>query len=866
MVKDILEIFPVLDVEDEFVITKNGDISLGFELTLPTIYTLSANEYNHFMQLFKRGFDSLDINTMVHKQDWFYPEFVSLKDSAKFGTSWLDDEHSKMFVEKPAYKSSCYIFFTKCNLSVFSKTSFSSSLLSGSILGNKSKIDDEAKDAFKICVERFISTITENSDGRIKARKLTYEELAPGVSSDFSVPEKSFFLSPNGDGYLGEVNFEKDHFTIGSKKAKIFNVTNIESIPNDLSNTNIDKKFSSETSNFIVGFTNPLGLTLAVPHIYNQFFFKPDVLKVRNEVESDIRFKNSLLLYARENQLSIEDGSMFLEDIITEGFNPMYFSANVIYWADEYDELKRNTTYVHNKIGELGIRPYEVTSELPIVFYNSIPSNAGDIGRDQCILLVDEVGFCFLNLEGSSDLVKSAYGIQLVNRFGDLITVDLFNEAMPKPYIDNYNFFLVGPSGSGKSFFINYMVRTYIERGHHIVMVDVGHSYELLCGYLGGTYLTFTEENPISFNPFYIEVGKKPDTDKIGFLVSLLLLCWKGSQADNATETEINEVLTAVNMFFDFRNREYEVNNVNILPCFNSFYQYMASAYSEQLKARKVGEQMFSMINFLNTTRIYFKGGIYEKLLNSTKIDLIKEKFVVFELDSIRNDTKLFNIVALVIMDLFSYKMFNQSTIRKHLIIEEAWKAISTPRFASYTKYLFKTARKHNATVGVVTQELDDLRGNAIVQDSIISQSDIKIMLDQRRYEKRFGEVEALLGLNEKDKMLINSINRNIPKGDRFNEVCISWAGKYLNVYGVKVTPYEYWLFTTQKDEKNMVKYMVHEYRSKGLVMMDAIRYLGRLLDEKKNPKEVMQYVNLHHDYLNKIKQNPSIILNLVNV
>lgn len=863
MVKDVLDIFPVLDVEDDIVITKNGDISLGFEVVLPTIYTISTSEYNHFLQLFKRGFDSLDVNTMIHKQDWFYPEYLSLKDSAKYGSSWLDDEHAKMFVEKPAYKSTCYLFITKCNLSVFAKTSFASSLFSGSLFGN-SKIDDEARESFKVSVERFISIITENGDGRIKVRQLTYEELAPGISSELSVPEKSFFLSPAGDGSLGEINFEKDYFTIGSKKAKIFNITNIENLPNDLQNITVDKKFSSETSNFTVGFTNPLGLPLTVPHIYNQFFFKPDIFKVRNEIESDIRFKNSLLLYARENQLSIEDGEMFLEDIISEGFNPLYFSGNVIYWADEHEELKKNTTYVHNKISELGIRPYEVTSELPVVFYNSIPANGGDIGRDQCILLIDEVGFCFMNLEGSSDTVKSAYGIQLVNRFGDLITVDMFNEAMPKPFIDNYNFFLVGPSGSGKSFFINYMVRTYIERNHHIVMVDVGHSYELLCSYLGGTYLTFTEDNPISFNPFFIEVGRKPDTDKIGFLVSLILLCWKGSQADNATETEINEVLSAVNMFYDFRNREFEVNKRNILPCFNSFYFYMSTTYSEQLKARKVREDMFSMNNFLNTTRIYYKGGIYEKLLNSKKTDLIKEKFVVFELDSIRNDQKLFNIVALVIMDLFSFKMFNQGTIRKHLIIEEAWKAISTPRFASYTKYLFKTARKHNATVGVVTQELDDLRGNAIVQDSIISQSDIKILLDQRRYEKRFNEVEALLGLNEKDKMLISSINRNIPKGDRFNEVCISWAGKYLNVYGVKVTPYEYWIFTTQKDEKNMVKFMVYEYRKKGMVMMDAIRYLGRLLDEKKNPKDVMHHVNLHYDYLNKLKQNPEILQNLI--
>lgn len=858
----IEDVFPILDVsEDGSVLTRNGDLTVGYELFLPTIYTISTPEYDGFLDTFKRGFNNLETGTMVHKQDWVYPEAVEVNTSAS--SSYLDDRQVKMYVERPAFVTRHFIYFTKCSGSIFGKTSFFSSFLGGRLINTKFEFSEEAIERFTQKVEQCISVITHgNNNNSISFRKLGYGELAPSVTKTFSQPERAYYLSPKGDAALGSLTVENDVIKIGSRYAKIFNFSSLEQFEENISNTTHHKKLSSSNSKFSVGYTNSLGLGLSIPHIYNQFYYKADVSRVRAEIERDIKFKESFLAFSRENEYSVEDSHLFLSDIIKDDFHPYFFSANVIYWEESLEELRKATNLVNSKISEMDVRPYEVTNahELKVVYFNSIPCNAGDIGKDQMALMVDEVALCFLNLESSSDQVKSAYGMQLIDRTRNLAIVDVFNQGMKTPLIDNYNFFLIGPSGSGKSFFINLLIRNYVEKGDHMIIVDVGHSYEILCHYLNGRYLTYTEENPISFNPFHIPTHSTPSTEKLTFLQSLLILCWKGQEHSlETTETELNVILGALYNYYNYLNFELEHHNKIIPASFNSFYNYVNTEYREDCKLRGITKAMFDIDKFIITLTIYTEGYLYGELMNSPNTELANERFVVFELDSIAKNPQLYNIVSLVIMDLFSYKMFNQPTLRKHLIIEEAWKQISSPLFAGYIKYLFKTARKFQATIGVVTQELDDLIGNDIVKDSIISQSDIKMMLDQSKYEQRFDDVISLLGLSDKDKMLIQSINKDIPEGEYYKEICISWTNKYINVYGTKVTSIEYWMFTTKKTEKNLVKFMIWKFKQRGGSVNDALTVLGNLLEEYGTPDNVMKLLNNKFDYVKKIAQNPEI-------
>ena len=199
-----------------------------------------------------------------------------------------------------------------------------------------------------------------------------------------------------------------------------------------------------------------------------------------------------------------------------------------------------------------------------------------------------------------------------------------------------------------------------------------------------------------------------------------------------------------------------------IVPCFDTFYEYMLNDYRAELEKRdiKVSREDFNIDNFLTTLRQYYKGGRFDFLLNSREnIDLLHKRFIVFEIDSIKDNAELFPVVVIIIMEAFINKMRRLKGIRKLLIVEEAWKALTTENMANYLKYMYKTVRKYFGEAIVVTQEVDDIISSPVVKESIINNSDCKILLDQKKYMNKFDGIQAMLGLTEKEKAQILSIN-----------------------------------------------------------------------------------------------------------
>ena len=149
----------------------------------------------------------------------------------------------------------------------------------------------------------------------------------------------------------------------------------------------------------------------------------------------------------------------------------------------------------------------------------------------------------------------------------------------------------------------------------------------------------------------------------------------------------------------------------------------------------------------------YYRGGEYDFLLNSDKqLDLLTKRFIVFEIDQIKDHPILFPVTTIIIMELFINKMRRLKGIRKMVVIEEAWKAIASANMADYIRYLYKTVRKFYGEAVVVTQEVEDIISSPIVKESIINNSDCKILLDQRKYLNKFDQIQTLLGLTDKEK------------------------------------------------------------------------------------------------------------------
>lgn len=184
---------------------------------------------------------------------------------------------------------------------------------------------------------------------------------------------------------------------------------------------------------------------------------------------------------------------------------------------------------------------------------------------------------------------------------------------------------------------------------------------------------------------------------------------------------------------------------------------------------------------------------------------------MVFELDNIKDHPILFPVVTLIIMESFINKMRRLKGIRKVLIIEEAWKAIAKAGMAEYIRYLFKTVRKYYGEVCVVSQEIEDIISSPIVKESIINNSDCKILLDQRKYLNKFTPIQQLLGLTDKEKAQILSLNMANRPDRIYKEVFISLGGMHSAVYAVEVSKEEYYIYTTEEKEKMRVMELVKQ-------------------------------------------------------
>lgn len=361
---------------------------------------------------------------------------------------------------------------------------------------------------------------------------------------------------------------------------------------------------------------------------------------------------------------------------------------------------------------------------------------------------------------------------------------------------------------------MNHLVRQYYEQNSHIVLVDTGNSYQGLCEMIhrktkgaDGIYYTYSEEKPISFNPFFTD-DYKFNVEKKDSIKTLLLTLWK-SEDDKITKTESGELGSAVSAYIKKIQQDR-----SIVPCFDTFYEYMLNDYRAELEKRdiKVSRDDFNVDNFLTTLRQYYKGGRFDFLLNSREnIDLLHKRFIVFEIDSIKDNAELFPVVVIIIMEAFINKMRRLKGIRKLLIVEEAWKALTTENMANYLKYMYKTVRKYFGEAIVVTQEVDDIISSPVVKESIINNSDCKILLDQKKYMNKFDGIQAMLGLTEKEKAQILSINLANHPGRKYKEVWIGLNGVQSAVYATEVSPAEYLTYTTEESEKTEVFNLAEE-------------------------------------------------------
>jgi conjugation system TraG family ATPase len=790
--------FPIWGVEMGCIISKDADITVAFKVELPELFTVTGKEYEAIHSSWTKAVKVLPDFCIVHKQDWYIKEQYE-PEIKQEEMSFLSRSFERHFNERPYLNHTCYLFLTKTTKERSRMQSNFSTLCRGSI------IPKEFRD--KEIVERFLEAVGQferivNDNGFITLTRLKTDEIV-GTESRAGIVEKYFSLSQENTTTLKDITLKAEEMYIGDNILCLHTLSDVDDLPASVGTDIRYEKLSTDRSDCRLSFASPVGLLLSCNHIYNQYLFIDDSTENLQKFEKMGRNMHSLSKYSRSNQINKEWIDKYLNEAHSYGLTSIRCHCNVMAWSDDREELKHIKNDVGSQLALMECKPRHNTVDTPTLFWAGIPGNEADFPAEESFYTFIEQGICFFTEETNYKSSVSPFGIKMVDRLtGKPIHVDISDLPMKKGIITNRNKFILGPSGSGKSFFTNHMVRQYYEQGSHVLLIDTGNSYLGLCEMIhrkthgeDGVYFTYSEQNPIAFNPFFTEDGIY-DIEKRESIKTLILTLWK---RDDEPPTRAEEVAlsNAVSLYID------KIKSRELSPSFNSFYEYIKTDYHEVLNGKKVREKDFDIANFLNVLEPYYKGGEYDYLLNSDKqIDLLSKRFIVFELDNIKDHPILFPIVTIIIMEVFINKMRRLKGIRKVILIEEAWKAIAKEGMAEYIKYLFKTVRKYFGEAIVVTQEVEDIIASPIVKESIINNSDCKILLDQRKYMNKFDAIQALLGLTEKEKAQILSINLANNPNRLYKEVWIGLGGTQSAVYATEVSMEEYLTYTTEESEK----------------------------------------------------------------
>ena len=581
---------------------------------------------------------------------------------------------------------------------------------------------------------------------------------------------------------------------MGDKTIACHLFADLDQLPGEVASCRRDRDLSTENSVVSLSFLHEIGQSLDCEHVVNWYCVKEPLKDIHGSLDSKRRQMQSMSARNAENRKYAEEINEYLETAAVQQMSTVRFHLNLLSAGD--------ADRVTSAISKLGITPVRDIANAPAQFWTSIPGNESGLAFSEYMTMELNSALCLNIYDGfdtgiADGVLKMSDRIRLVpQRF------DIQEKALDTGLIENYNVFLLGPSGSGKSFFMNKYLRSCYVAGQHCFLIDVGDSYRALChiikeesGGKDGTYYTFEKGKPISFNPFRnVKRFSQSDSEAMNFIFTLMVTLWKNGKVEISSSAE-KYVRESISQFL----RQWPEGAD---PVFNDYFEYVRDVFGDLLKAEEAGKEYFDLKDYLISLEQFYKGGPYDYLLNSREsVNILEDRFVVFEIDHIKGDPVIYPITTLVIMDAFMEKMSSNNDF-KVMCIEEAWKAIMGTQMATYMLELWKTARKHRTAAMVVTQELKDIISSPIIKDSIVENSGVKILLDQTKYINKFDELAAQLSLSEDDKGMVLSLNRLRVPGAAGREVFFNLGNKKSFVMRLEVSPEEQIAFSSAKKDK----------------------------------------------------------------
>ena len=827
---DIRDSFPVLDGGDGLILSKRGDVALGWELSLPPVLRTSEQSYDALVTALRSALSLLPDYTIVHKMDFFFSSLFHWDDnmcvpesgdalspgggedapSSEGKPGFLEKSFREHFEGRRYMDHRCYLFLTFCSKATLHP---GGSGLRG--CGRRAVMPSEEVLSSRLGAASRFEAVLRGCD-LLSLRRLTGEDIF-GSDGRPGILQSYLNFSADGTDTLSDISLSPSRVLIGEDRAVCCHmISDLGSLPTEVSSVRKVEGLCTEHSSVVESFLGECGVTLDCDHIVNAVIVKDRASEVEASLSRKGRRMLSMSSRSTPNRMYAQEIASYLEDVASGGMLTVGCHLSILSCGSpsSIDSVKDK---VVTSVTRMGLTPVQDCYDTPSVFWGCIPGNEPGLGRDAVMTMEATSALCLGLYDGQERGLKDG-NLVLCDRQRSLpVRFDIGEKALGEGLIENFNVFLLGPSGSGKSFFMNRYLLSCYNSGAHCFLIDVGDSYRALSGIIreesqgrDGTYYTFEKGSPLSFNPFrnVSRFRENADGRALEFLYTLMCTLWKGngslegggpSPGVNAMEESF--VKESVNLFLGSWKSPED-------PLFNDYYDFLQVAYPAILQERDIDPRYFDLKGYLLSLGQFYRGGAYDYLLNSPRsVDILSDRFVVFEIDSIKDDRVIYPITTLVIMDAFMEKMTSVPSF-KVMCIEEAWKAVMGRGMATYMMELWKTARKHRTSAVVVTQELSDITSSSIIKDTIVENSAVKILLDQSKFISRFDELGSALALDGGDKALVLSLNRYpSPYGGR--DAFFSLGNRRSFVWRVEVSPEEMVAFSSGKKDRERLQGML---------------------------------------------------------
>ncbi|WP_299429861.1 TraG family conjugative transposon ATPase [uncultured Maribacter sp.] len=788
---------PIIDIQDNIIFANNGNVVLGYKVDFPEIYSLSEKDFEDMHGSWFQAFKSLPTSTVIHKQDIYKKDKYSADKLSN--NTFLQRATSSYFKGREYLVHSSFLYFVLPNNKALNAAKFTNPFR---------KVEKGISKELDTNVQEFIASVKDTVSFVNNSRKMA---LKPLNKSEILNVCDAYFNGFN-EGFDTDIQLKKENIEIGNNHFDVLAVNSELCFGDVVQSSKTNDKFTSDDFVFHKGFMDGLGLNLNENHILNQIIYLDDKHKWRKLLDKKIEELNKSSNFGTQNKVILKK----IEDIVSkinEDDNARIIRGhlNIIFWSREARELSAIASKIKTEFKELDIVPYYPKGEeRKHYFLNSYCCFSSNFSNED--LYVTDLKHALCLYINNTNYKSDATGILFNDRQHNIpVLKDVWDEK--KKRIKARNFAIFAPTGEGKSFLANNILRQYFEDGVRLVIIDLGGSYSKFAKLYPDDHiiLRYEQGKNLGINPFYISNESDLTPERLEDLaVFILELLASGKETTKAEEVAVKKVLL------------HYYATVRTGHSLATLYQFVDTKKDILMEEIKVRETHFSVYNFLHILSEYVDNGLYSFLFHVSEDQTYKiedKRMIVFELDEVKDNKEILSVMLKLIKSAIQRTIWRNKAEKGIILFDEFAKQLKFDNVLESVEFYYQAIRKQNGAIGIILQSINQLPNNA-TSASILENTQVIYSLNN---EKGYEELKNRLSLSSHDLNQLKSIRNNLTGERKYTEMFIK-IGKESNIFRLEVPNEVYAAYLTDGKESEAIMAIYEETQNMDTAINEFIK------------------------------------------